>query len=266
LEEFVPVFDRSGAGAEGFVPPSAQDFIFSPIFGDSLFFTKPALLVFFSVIVISVFFIATSRKALVVPSRAQFLGESIYGFVREVIGRDVIGPDFMKFVPFLFSLFTFILVNNIFGIIPIIQFPTMSHIGFPIALALFTYGVYHAVAIKHHGFFKYVKDICFMPGIPKPIYIILTPVELLTFLVTRPMTLSIRLFANMFAGHLLLLVFTIGGEHLLAGGLFMKVLSPFSFVMAIGLTFFEFGIQCLQAYIFTLLTALYIAGALSDAH
>jgi len=120
LEEFVPVFDRSGAAAEGFVPPSAQDFIFRPIFGDSLFFTKPALLVFFSVIVISVFFIATSRKALVVPSRAQFLGESIYGFVREVIGRDVIGPDFMKFVPFLFSLFTFILVNNIFGIIPII--------------------------------------------------------------------------------------------------------------------------------------------------
>ena len=111
--------------------------------------------------------------------------------------------------------------------------------------------------MRHQGVGKYLKEIAFMPDIPKPVYIILTPIEILTYFVTRPLTLSLRLFANMFAGHLLLLVFTIGGEHLLHGDLILKIFSPFSFAFAIGLSFFELGIQCLQAYIFTLLAALY---------
>ena len=249
-----------------FEPPSAADFQFAPIFGDSILFSKPVFLVALSVIMVASFFIIFARKAAVVPSRLQFAGEGVYSFVRNSIGQDVIGPEFMRFVPFLFTLFTFVLCNNIFGIIPFLQFPSMSRIGFPIALAIFTYVVYHYVGIKHHGLKKYVKDICFMPGVPKWIYIILTPVEFATYFIVRPATLSLRLFANMFAGHLLLLVFTMGGEHLLASTILMKILSIFSFGFAIGLTFFEFGIECLQAYIFTLLTALYIAGALADEH
>ncbi len=249
-----------------FEPPSAADFQFAPIFGDSILFSKPVFLVALSVIMVASFFIISARKAAVVPSRLQFAGEGVYSFVRNSIGQDVIGPEFMRFVPFLFTLFTFVLCNNIFGIIPFLQFPSMSRIGFPIALAIFTYVVYHYVGIKHHGLKKYVKDICFMPGVPKWIYIILTPVEFATYFIVRPATLSLRLFANMFAGHLLLLVFTMGGEHLLASTILMKILSIFSFGFAIGLTFFEFGIECLQAYIFTLLTALYIAGALADEH
>lgn len=250
----------------GFVAPSSEDFIFRPIFGDSILFTKPVLLVFLSVIVAGTFFILSARKAAVVPSKLQFAGESIYTFVRNGLGKDVIGPEFMRFVPFLFTLFVFILTNNVFGVVPLLQFPSMSHIGFPVGITIFSYVVYHYVAIKKHGFKKYLTDICFMPGIPKPVYLILTPVELLTYLVTRPLTLAMRLFANMFAGHLLLLVFTLGGEYLLTSGLIMKVLSLFSFSFAVGLSFFELGIQCLQAYIFTLLTALYIAGALADEH
>ena len=249
-----------------FEPPSAADFQFAPIFGDSILFSKPVFLVALSVILIASFFIISARKAAVVPSRLQFAGEGVYSFVRNSIGQDVIGPEFMRFVPFLFTLFTFVLCNNLFGIIPFLQFPSMSRIGFPIALAVFTYVVYHYVGIKHHGLKKYVKDICFMPGVPKWIYIILTPVEFATYFIVRPATLSLRLFANMFAGHLLLLVFTLGGEHLLASTILMKILSIFSFGFAVGLSFFEFGIECLQAYIFTLLTALYIAGALADEH
>lgn len=251
---------------DGFVPPSSADFFFDPIFGDSILGTKPVLLVGLSVILISVFFIASSRKAAIVPSRFQFAGEGIYSFVRTSLGEEVIGPEFMRFVPFLFTLFTFVLTNNVFGVIPFLQFPTMSHIGFPIALAIFTYFVYHTVGIRQHGLVKYVKDICFMPGVPKYIYIILTPVEFATYFIIRPATLSLRLFANMFAGHLLLLVFTVGGEYLLSSAILLKVLSLFSFGFAIGLSFFELGIECLQAYIFTLLTALYIAGALADEH
>ena len=252
--------------SDGFVPPSSADFDFAPIFGNSILFTKPVLMVFLSVIIAATFFIASSRKAAIVPSKLQYAGESVYTFIRNELGRDVIGPEFMRFVPFLFSLFVFILVNNVFGVIPLLQFPTMSHIGFPIGVTIFSYVCYHYVAIKKHGLGKYLKDICFMPGIPKPVYIILTPVELLTYLVTRPLTLSMRLFANMFAGHLLLLVFVLGGEYLLMSGILLKFLSIFSFGLAIGLSFFELGIQCLQAYIFTLLTALYIAGALADEH
>ena len=201
-----------------------------------------------------------------VPSKLQFAGESVYAYVRNEIGRDIIGHEFMRFVPYLFTLFTFILTNNIFGIVPILQFPTMSRISFAYVLGIITFAVFHYVGIRHHGIFRYLKDILFMPGVPKPVYILLTPIEIATFFVVRPLTLSLRLFANMFAGHLLLLVFILGGEHLLQGVIGLKLISPFAFFIGIVLTFFEFMVQCLQAYIFTLLAALYIAGALADEH
>ena len=257
---------RLSAEGEGFVPPSSNDFNLPPIFGDNAFTTKPIVMVFFSVILISIFFIAASRKAAVVPSKLQFAGESIYAFVRNDLARDVIGHEFMRFVPYLFTLFTFILTNNLFGIVPLLQFPTMSRVSFPYVLAIFTFVIFHYVGIRKQGLGKYLKDIMFMPGVPKPVYILLTPIELATFFLVRPLTLSLRLFANMFAGHLLLLVFIMGGDHLLKGVIGLKLVSPFAFAFGIGLTFFEFMVQCLQAYIFTLLTALYIAGALADEH
>jgi F-type H+-transporting ATPase subunit a len=256
---------RSAEGG-GFVPPSSKDFQLPPIFGDNVYTTKPILLVFLSVILISTFFILSSRKAAIVPSKFQFAGESVYSFVRENLAKEVIGHEFMRFVPYLFTLFTFILVNNLFGIIPFIQFPTMSHVSFPYILALSTYLVFHYVGVRKQGAFKYFKEILFMPGVPKAAYILITPLEILTFFVVRPLTLSLRLFANMFAGHLLLLVFILGGEHLFQGVIGLKLISPFAFSIGIVLTFFEFMVQCLQAYIFTLLAALYIAGALADEH
>jgi F-type H+-transporting ATPase subunit a len=256
---------RSAEG-EGFVPPSSKDFQLPPIFGDNVYTTKPILLVFLSVILISTFFILSSRKAAIIPSKFQFAGESVYSFVRENLAKEVIGHEFMRFVPYLFTLFTFILVNNLFGIIPLIQFPTMSHVSFPYILALSTYLVFHYVGVRKQGAFKYFKEILFMPGVPKAAYILITPLEVLTFFVVRPLTLSLRLFANMFAGHLLLLVFILGGEHLFQGVIGLKLISPFAFSIGIVLTFFEFMVQCLQAYIFTLLAALYIAGALADEH
>ncbi|MEK6649069.1 MAG: F0F1 ATP synthase subunit A [Actinomycetota bacterium] len=250
----------------GFVPPSSNDFNLPPVFGNSAYTTKPILLVFLSVLLVSVFFLLASRKAAIVPSKLQFAGESIYAFVRNDLGRDVIGHEFMRFVPYLFTLFTFILTNNIFGIVPLLQFPAMSRVSFPYVLAIFTFFVFHYVGIRKQGLRKYLKDIMFMPGVPKPVYILLTPIEIATFFLVRPLTLSLRLFANMFAGHLLLLVFILGGDHLLKGVIGLKLISPFAFAFGIGLTFFEFMVQCLQAYIFTLLTALYIAGALADEH
>lgn len=257
---------RFNAEGEGFVPPSAQDFILPPITESIPWLTKPVLLAFLSVIIISVFFIISSRKAAVVPSKMQFAGEGVYGFIRDGLAKDVIGPEFMRFVPYLFTLFTFVLVNNVFAIVPLLQFSAMSRVGFPYALAIITYLVYHFVGMKRQGIGRYLKGIAFMPGVPKAIYILLTPIEIATFFIVRPFTLGLRLFANMFAGHLLILVFVLGGEHLMQGVIGLKIVSPFAFAMGIALTFFEFMVQCLQAYIFTLLTALYVAGSLVDEH
>jgi len=251
----------------GFVPPSTADFNLPPVFGNSAYLTKPVFLVFLSVILISIFFIAASRKAAVVPGKLQFSGEMVYNFVRNNIGEEIIGHEFMRFVPFLFTLFSFVLVNNVFGIVPFLQFPAMSHVAFPYVVALFSFFIFHYVGIKKQGIGKYLKGIAFMPGVPKAVYILLTPIEIATFFLVRPLTLSLRLFANMFAGHLLLLVFITGGDYMLHDShLFMKILSPFSFAMGIGMSFFELMVQCLQAYIITLLTALFIAGALADEH
>lgn len=250
----------------GFISPGSHDFVFKPLFGNNILFTKPVFQAFLAAILVAVFFLVSSRKAAVVPSRTQFFGESVYSFVKKDLGEDIIGHEFMKFVPFLFSLFTFIIVNNIFGIVPFMQFPTMSRFGFPVALMIFTYVIYHYVGIRKHGLGKYLKDIAFVPGVPKWIYVILTPLEIATYFIIRPFTLAIRLFANMFAGHLLLLVFIMGGDYMLHNSMVLKIMSPLSFGFGIGLTFFEFFIECLQAYIFTLLTALYIAGAIADEH
>ena len=249
-----------------FVPPSSADFFFNPAFGNSILATKPVMLLLFSVILISGFFIVSARKASVLPSRLQFSGELVYGFVRDGIGRDVIGEEFQRFVPFLFAIFVFVLTNNLFGVVPFMQFPTMSHIGFPVSITIFVYVVYHYVAIKKKGLGRYLKEMCFMPGVPKAVYVILAPVEFLTYFAVRPLTLAMRLFGNMFAGHLLLLLFTLGGEYMLKSALFVKFFAILSFGLAIGLSFFEMGIQALQAYIFTLLAALYIAGALAEEH
>jgi F-type H+-transporting ATPase subunit a len=157
-------------------------------------------------------------------------------------------------------------VNNLFGIIPPIQYPTMSRIGFPIALTLIVFVVYHAVGIQKNGAWGHIKHMI-PPGLPGPIYILIVPLELLTYFVTRPLTLALRLFGNMFAGHMLLLLFILGGEYmLLHGGFGLKIAGVGSFAMAFVLTLFEGLIEFLQAYIFTLLAATYIAGSLADEH
>lgn len=140
-----------------------------PIFGSGYWgsVTKPMLLVVLSVIIIAVYFLVATRKLKVVPTKGQFVAESIYDFGRNNIARDQIGSqDFKKFVPLIFSLFTFVLVNNLFGIIPVLQFPTMSRIGFPVALAvLVVYPVYHYVGIKRHGLGHYLKKELAPPGV-----------------------------------------------------------------------------------------------------
>jgi F-type H+-transporting ATPase subunit a len=257
----------ASGGGTGFHPPTTEEF-WQPLIGSGQFaFTRPILIFIISVGALAWWFIATTRKAAIVPSKGQWLTEGIYGFVRNGVARDMIGSkEFLRFVPFLFSLFTVLLLNNLYGIIPFFQFPTFGRIAFPLALTLVVYVIYHYLGFKKHGFTGYFKS--FAPsGLPSWIVPVVLVLETFSFFVTRPLTLCMRLFGNMLAGHMLLLVFITGGEAmLLHGGAFLKVVSVPTFILAFIMTAFEALIEVVQAYIFTLLAASYIATALSDEH
>lgn len=252
-------------GAE-FDAPGVRDFFLPPIVGG---ITKPMVQIFLAAAIVIGFYLVATRNLKLVPSRFQFAAESLYNFGRDTIARDQIGSaEFRPFVPLILALFSFILVNNLFGIVPVIYFPTLSHIGFPLAMSLLVvYPVYHFVGIRKFGFGKYMKQQLFPPGAPIPVYLILAPVEFLVKFVLNPFTLAVRVFVAMFAGHLLLLVFILGGEFLLldAEGA-LKAMSLFSWIFAILITFLEALVMLIQAYVFAVLTASYIGAALAEEH
>ena len=254
------------AANEEFVPPGARDFDLPPIFAGV---TKPMLLAFLSVVIIAGFFLLSTRRSGLVPSKLQFVAESIYNIPRNLMARDQIGAkEFRGFVPLIVSLFAFVLVNNLYGIIPVLQFPTLSNIGFALALSvLVVYPVYHFVGMRKYGVFGYLKNQLFPPGAPKPVYLLLAPIEFFSKFVVNPLTLAVRVFAAMFAGHMLILVFALAGEYLLVhGGGWLVAVSALSFIGVIAVTFLEALIMSIQAYIFALLSASYIGTALAEAH
>jgi F-type H+-transporting ATPase subunit a len=254
-------------GGEGHFPPSPEIF-WQPLFSiGPVSITRSMVAVAISVALIAWWLIATSKRAAVVPSKGQFLTEGVYGFIRNGVAKDMIGSkEFLRFVPLLFGLFVFILFNNLFGIIPPIQMPSFSRIGYPIALTLIVYVVYHTIGIQKHGLAGYFKFLIpgGLPGWIKPFIFVL---EFITFFITRPLTLALRLFGNMFAGHMLLVVFIVGGWQLFNAENFLLKLTAFpSWALAFAFTLFEALVQFLQAYVFTLLAASYIGGALVDDH
>ena len=255
------------ADGGGYQTPTTAEF-YQPLWNDGpLAITRPAVVMLLSVALIAWWLIATTKQAAIVPSKGQWVTEGAYSFIRNGVARDIIGSkDFLRFVPLLFSMFVLILVNNLFGVLPPVQFPSMSRIGFPIALTVIVYVVYHTIGIRRVGLRAYFKNL--VPGgLPGWIVPFIFFLEIITFFVTRPLTLALRLFGNMFAGHLLLLLFITGGEYLMvSGGFGLKIAGAGSFAMAFVLTVFEMLIEFLQAYIFTLLAAMYIAGSLSDEH
>ncbi len=249
-------------------PPSVNDvFLPSVVEGAGPWLTKFTLMVWLGIALVIVFFLVTYRSPKLVPSKGQWLAESAYSFIRDGVGRDVIGgKEGLRFAPYLTSLFLFIFVLNIFGIVPLLQISPNAHIAFPAILAVLSYVIFNYVGIRKHGFVKYFKMNLF-PDAPAYMYPLLVPIEFLSTFILRPVTLALRLFANMFAGHMLLLVFTVGGFVLLGtDNILTQSVSLVSFLMAILLTLFEVIVALLQAYVFTILTASYIQGALSEAH
>ena len=233
------------------------------VFKDTPFaINKTSLLVLISSALILIIFIGASRKMKPVPSGMQNVVEATYEFVDKGITRDVIGNDATRYTPFLGSLFLFVLFLNIWEIIPGLQFPPTSRIAIPLFLALMVYVLYWFLGFKHQGV-KYLTGHLFPPGVPWPLYILLTPIEFIQIAVVRPFSLAVRLFANMMAGHILLTALALLTAYALKNAPII-FLGPFA--LSVGVTAFELLVGFLQAYIFTLLTAVYIADFLHPEH
>jgi F-type H+-transporting ATPase subunit a len=249
----------------GYPAPSLDSFMFRPLFSiGSFHFTKPMLIAVICWLLVIAFFWAAFHKPQLIPRGVQNIGEVGILLVRDQILRPSLGKRGDSYLPFLVSLFFYIWLMNLMELIPVLQFPTMSRIGFVWPLVFLVYFLYLYLGFKHQGFPGYIKNM--IPwDVPKPILIILIPIELLRFFVVQPFTLGVRLFANMFAGHLLLLIFILASWYLASASIGL-LFAAGSFAM----TFFVFGLELLidllQAFIFTTLTAVYIASSLESAH
>jgi F-type H+-transporting ATPase subunit a len=226
---------------------------------------KTVLLVFLSLAIVLGLFLVAARRPALVPTGVRNVVEVGIEFVDRGIAREVIGPEGTAWVPFLTAMFFFIFVMNIFEIIPVIQFPPTSRMAIPGYLAIQTYVIFLAVGIKHQGLFGYLKNSLFPPGVPKALYLLVVPIEFLSTFLVRPFSLAVRLFANMMAGHQLLTAFYVICAALWSKTLLVAIL-PLPLLTVIGLTGFELLVAVLQAYIFTMLTAVYIGQSMHADH
>lgn len=214
------------------------------------------------------FLLTAFSKREVIPGKYQLIGESLVGFVRTNIAEEVIGHDGARYVPYLLTTFTMIFFFNFMEVFPGVSFPPTSKIAVPLFFAAIAWIVYNVEGMRSNGVGGYFKEILFPPGVPKALYVLLTPIEFLSNIVIRPITLTLRLTFNMLAGHLILSLLAILLMNVADFGDFGPkfLAAPFVILIGVGLTGFEIFVGFLQAFIFTVLTALYIGGAVHPQH
>lgn len=256
--------------SNGFHAPSINEFYPDALlFDGTLFeFNRITLVrVIAAVLLILVFWIVAAR-ARVIPGRFQSLVELGLDFVRVQVVEEVMGKEKAKpYVAFLTTLFLTIVFFNLTGVIPFLNIAGTSLIGLPLIMAGWVYVLYLAVGIKTHGAGKYFKNSLFPPGVPKLVYILLTPIEALQLFVLRPFTLALRLTANMIAGHLLLvLCFSATQYFLFEASGWMKATGAVSLAAGLAFTLFEIFVALLQAYVFTMLSTVYLNMAVEEEH
>lgn len=255
-------------GGSGFQAPTVEHSFFFDRIGDGAVISsvKAMVLLLLGTAIIIAFLTTSARKSAVVPSKFQFIGEGLYGFVRNGVAIEILGRQGKKWAGFLATLFVFILVMNVYEIIPVAQLPVTSHFAVPAFLALLVWVIYNVVGIKKHGLLGYLKLMCYIAGVPWYMHILLIPIEFLSNIILRPFTLAVRLFANMFAGHMLVAVAAAGTIFLFEQGGISYGTMILPFAASLFLAFFELLICALQAYVFVLLAAIYLESSLADSH
>lgn len=231
--------------------------------------TNSALWMLIGTGAIIAFFLAATRKTNLIPGRIQSTAEVLYEFVFDLV-RDIIGSEGRKFFPYVFTLFIWILVANLFGLIPTLPglphaahtFTTTSHLSVTLALAMVTITI-----VIVYGFWKNGLGFLrlFAPsGQPFYMYFLLVPIEVVSF-ISRPLSLAIRLFANMFAGHIILKLFAGFVVSLLGAGGVLAVVGILPFIGATAVMALEILVAFLQAYVFAILTCIYLNDAVHAA-
>ncbi|KKB12310.1 ATP synthase F0F1 subunit A [Devosia geojensis] len=247
ITDIFPIATIGGDGTEGS--------------GIHLAFTNSALFMVATVVVISLYLILSSSGKRLIPNRVQLVSELVYQFVANMV-RSSAGTEGMKFFPLVFSLFTFIFIGNMFGMVPYF-FTFTSHIIVTFALSMLVF-----LTVIIYGFVKngpkFLK--LFVPaGVPGYILPIVTPIEVISFL-SRPISLSVRLFGNILAGHITLKVFTGFMVTMIPLGFLGAAGSILPLIMGVAITGLEFLVGSVQAYVFAVLTCMYLNDAIHPSH
>jgi F-type H+-transporting ATPase subunit a len=259
----------AGGDGEGFKAPSISEFFPGPLLFEGTIFELSRInaIGLFMTGVLCLFFVLAFSKNKFVPRGIQNLGEMAVEFVQVQIIDEILGHKGPRYAVYLTSMFWLLLAFNITAILPFMHLAVTSVIGVPFLLAMVSWVIFNVEGIRANGPGTYFKANLFPAGVPAPIYILVTPIEFISTFILRPVTLTVRLLANMMSGHLLLVLFFGATQYFLieSDGIMKAVAIP-SFFMGFAFTLFEILVAFLQAYIFTLLTAVYIDGATSAEH
>ena len=209
---------------------------------------------------IALFLLASRKNAMAAPTGSRNLAEATVDFIEDGIVMQTLGKSGLGWTPFLLSLFIFIFLCNIPGVIPIIQMPATARMAIPLTLSVLVWVIYIGTGIKHQGL-GYFGHLLWPPDVPTALKPLVGAIEFISTILVTPFSLTVRLMANMMAGHILLVTFSLLTESLLLAETNQAFLVPMSilpFGMLIFLTGCEFLVAFLQAYIFTILAAVYI--------
>lgn len=250
-------------GAE--FPPLSHITNWPEFFGDDAWGVNKVVLVYGLALLMTAAIFALGNKKQLVPTGMQNVAEVAVEFVEDGIIMDTIGPRGLKYTPLLLSFFFFVFFTNIFGIIPLIQMPATARIGLPLFLAVFAYVIYHGAGFKEHGPIGYLKHALVPPGVPTALLLLIIPIEFISKFLVQPFSHTVRLFANLLAGHILLVTFGVLSTSLWGFGPGLLIL-PLPAVALVAFTAFEVLVAFLQAYVFTLLAGVYIGAAISHEH
>jgi F-type H+-transporting ATPase subunit a len=247
-------------------PPLGHIVDWKAIAGDGEWWEiNKVVLIYAAAVIFTIMIFTLGNKKQLVPTGAQNLAEVSVEFVQEQVILPTMGHHGLNWTPYMLSLFFYIFFCNIFEIVPVIQMPATARIAVPMFLALLTWVLFNGAGMKAQGPISYLKNALFPPGVPAALYILVTPIEFVSTFLVRPFSLMVRLFANLLAGHILLVTFAV-----LSAGLFTAkwyvVFLPLPAFAVVFFTAFEVLVSFLQAYVFTLLAGVYIGGAMHPEH
>jgi F-type H+-transporting ATPase subunit a len=251
--------------AEAEFPPLSHIVNWPELFGGDAAGVNKVVLIYALAAALTILLFTLGNKKELVPTGAQNAAEMSVEFVEEQIVLPTMGTDGLKWTPYLISVFFFIFFCNIFEIIPLVQMPATARIALPMILALLSYLLYHGAGVKEHGPIGYLKHALVPPGVPAALLLLVVPIEFISKFIVQPFSHTVRLFANLLAGHILLVTFAVLSSALWIAK-WNVIFLPLPVLAVVFFTAFEVLVSFLQAYVFTLLAGVYIGAAVSHEH